>query len=523
VTDTIGWGEVDERPRRLPQVRLGRRRRIALVMVAALIAAGFVGWPSIQSWRADEAARHLQSLWARAQGFENARVMTLSGAQQHLGVMDTAAFAQAVVDIDDEAAADLDSLARRARALRTWTPDVATARAAVARAMSLAAAALRAEASRRHDIAVDFPVTTFPDSDSSVAADKAVDKMTALVARRHLQKATPATETYRSATAILQRLRRPTDDLLHLKLVAAGIDGVTVTDLDTGKVVVRRTVDDPSANDWQPLRVFGGSVVGISEGGTFAVPLNAHRKEGALPGYVQSSAGSPLWLSSPDGTTVSAFDESGRRVRGPFRIPANTVLTNFGAGTTLLVTDQTTGDFNGPESTPRYYLMDPADGRRTPLPITGCPEIPVLEGGLVVVATGSRCDVPSELELFDLSGRLVRAAPIPAPHVGLFDLPTCSPDGAHVAVLTLSPGSSPDGSSTDRVRVLDTRTGSWTTIAKSGDWLPVRWSSDSTTLLLQPADNFLESGGTAGLAYLRVGDPTLHSIRLASDQSNFLI
>jgi len=518
VTDTIGWGDVDSPPRRLP--RLTRRRRIALVAVGALVAAGIVAWPSFTSWRADDAARHVQHLWARAQGFDNARILALAGVQSRLGVLDQPAFAHAVALIEDEEAADLDRLARQAKSLRTWTSDVAAARRLVVIAMVKQAAALRAQAGNA-DLPIYLPITSTIDAPSGAALGLAAAKIDALQAHRHLKAVAPTTEHFHSATRALAMLRRPTDQPLHLRLVAAGLDGVTVTDLDTGRVV-HRVLDTTNPEGFQPMRLFGNSVVGSVDGATLFIPLNVTGRERLIPnGYPASSIGSPLWLSALGSPALQAVDESGRPVGRRVNLPANFQVIGTGTGSVLPASALST-QFNGPDVTAPYYLFRPATKTLTKLATMGCAQIPTLAGRIVVVPASETCGSSDELQLFDLSGRALRVVKLPAGESASGQV-VCSPDGAEIAVATsLSPDAEVPG--TEHVRLLDARTGTWTRVDDADGWIPAAWSSDGTTLLLQLIDNslFLPGQQYGQLAYLRVGDPTLHSVRVAADLGNYL-
>ncbi|MBV9368594.1 MAG: hypothetical protein JO074_02090, partial [Frankiales bacterium] len=222
MTDTIGWGDVDERSRRLPRWRLSRRRQIALVVVAALVAGGIVGWPEFRSWRADEAARHMQRIWARMQGLDDTRIQSLAAVQRTLGILDAPEFAPAVVVVEREEATDLDGLARQARALRTWTSDVGKARAALVAAIVAQAKALRQQAGRPGAIGIDLPLTTAIDQKSSDAIDAAGNAVEAMRTHRHLKYISATTEHFRAtASAAFATLLRPTDQPLHLRLVTS--------------------------------------------------------------------------------------------------------------------------------------------------------------------------------------------------------------------------------------------------------------------------------------------------------------
>ncbi|MDQ1683868.1 MAG: hypothetical protein QOC82_605 [Frankiaceae bacterium] len=523
MTDTIGWGEVDERPSRLPRLRLSRRRRIALTVAAALVAGGIVAWPPFRSWRADGAARVVQHIWERAQGYDDERIDTLMAAERALGPFDRSPFARAVASIDREEAAAFDRLIRQAKAIRTWTSDVGAARDAVVTALRAQQAGLRGQAGRPAAITIDEVLTTSIDDRSLSAADIATAKVEALRKRHHLKVFTPTTERFHSATTILAMLARPTDEALHLRLVTSGVQGVTVTDLDTGKEIARRTIDVGDPETWQPERLFGPAVVGSIENGIAIIPFAHDGKERKIAGhYLQSSTGSPMWVSAIDTRTLRAIDGSGRVLRTTAR-PDGIDLIGGGTGTALLATDLSQGSFFAPSPQQRHYVFDPDNGRRTPLAVTGCPQQPVISGTVVVVATGDLCDYANKVEVFDVSGRLLRTVPVPGNDVTAF-LPICSPDGKYVALPTTPRPANFDESSPTRLRVLDTTTGTWTTVPASNGWTPLGWSSDSRTLLLQLTDNgSLGLGPEFGpLAYLRVGQKTLHSIRLRADQWNFL-
>jgi hypothetical protein len=523
VTDTIGWGAVDDPPRRRPRVRLTRRRRIALVVVAALVAGGVLAWPSFRSWRADLAAREIQVIWERAQGFDTARVLTLSGTQQRLGILDGASFAEAVAAIEREEAGDLDNLVRQAKAVRTWTADVAAARTAVVTAMRAQAAALRTQAGRTGILLIDLPITTSIDDRANATADVAATKIDALRRPHHLKAFTPLTEHLHSAATVLAVLHRPTDQLLHLQLVTAGVDGVTVTDLDTGKVLVRRSIDSTDPSGWQPERVLGHSLVGSVDAGTLIIPLTPNTSERVVANtYVQSSTGSPMWLATNAGPDLEAVDESGRPVATHLRLPAGAALTGMGTGSVLLVSNST-GDFVGQPMDVRFSLIRPGSTHRIALATTGCTELPGFGAGLVAIPTGEHCDYSSRLEVFDLSGRLVRTARLPRGEV-TGAAPVCSPDGKHVALVATTGPPDPDQPQTMHLRLLDITTGSWTTADDGGGWIPLGWSSDGKTLLVQLIDNarFTPGQQFGQLAYLRLGDPHLHSIRVGPDLSNYL-
>ena len=527
MTDTIGWGDVDAPPRRLPRLRLNRRRRVALVAVAALVAGGIAGWPSFKAWRADDAARQVQHLWARAQGLDNARVAALAGVQRGLGILDRPAFARAVALIEGEEAADLDRLVRQAKSVRTWTADVAAARKAVVHAMVAQATALRTQAGQPDAIGVDLPVTTAVDE--STALDTAMAQVDGLRQRHHLKAFAPTTERFHSATEVLTTLRRPTDQPLHLRLVAAGIDGVSITDLDTGRVV-HRPLDTTDPEGWQPVRLLGHSLVGSVDGGTMLIPLNASGPERFTPNnYPASLTGSPMWVSPFGKPTLQAIDESGRPVGHRVDLPPDVQLAGVGTGSLLLVTRSAppapgpndTIPFNGADTATQVYLFRPGNPHLTRLSTNGCPPLAAITDRLVVMPAHDGCNPSTELEMFDLTGRLVHTVKFPA---GEFSTtaPVCSPDGEHVAIVTsASTASDLQGSST--VRLLDLKTGSWTTVDASDGWLPQGWSADGTTLLLQLVENTpVNTTQQFGqLAYLRVGDPTLHSIRVLADAGNY--
>lgn len=523
MTDTIGWGEVDERPRRLPRMRLNRRRRIALIVVAALVAGGIVAWPSFKSWRADAAAREVQRIWARAQGFDNARVLALSGIQPTLNPLDRPAFARLVVALDVEEAADLDRLTRQAKAMRTWSADVATARKAVVAALVAQAAGLRNQARRPGAITIDISLTTWIDGRALAAADVVDPMIDVLRSRHHLKPLGASTERFHSTSALLAALRRPTDDLLHLRLIAAGPDGMTITDLDTGHVVVRRTLDTGDPLSWQPQRLFGRSLVASVDGGTVLVPLSNHGSEHFLRDiFVQSSLGSPMWLASLVSSNLHAVDESGRTATRVIQPPGDLLMTGVGNGSVLVAMTRAPEDFNDPNGDPRFFLFVPGTGRLTEIPTTGCPQLPALGGGVVAIATGNTCEAATQLELFDLSARLLRTAKIPGREF-LRAQPIYAPDGKHIAVST-TPNYDPNVTVPTTIRVLDTATGAWTAIAGSDGWLPIGWSSDGSTLLLQRVDtsDFAPGQQIGPLAYTRLDDPTMHSVRVAADFANYL-
>jgi hypothetical protein len=528
-TETIGWGGVDDRPGRLPRVRLRltRRRRIALVVVAALVAGGIVGWPSFRSWRADAAAAEVQHIWARAQGFDAARVVMLAGVQSTIGPLDRAAFAEAVADLDVEEAADLDRLEHSARGMRTWTSDVTAARKSVATALTAQAAGLRRQARDRAEITIDLPLTTSLDDQAVTAGNTATDRVDGLRNRHHLKPFAATTERLHAATTILATLRRPTDQPLHLQLVTTGSDGMTVTDLDTGRAVARRTIDITNAQDWAPRRLFGQAVVGSVDQGTLIVPFDPRKKERlAADRYVESSTGSPMWTSLVgDPHALSPVDESGQPPDdNVVELPSDLASTGIGNGSALVVTNQASGDFTPVNPPPSYALYWPASGRRTKLATSGCPmQEAALGGSVIVVPTGKSCDFATELQLFSLSGRLIRTTAIPGGDT-VSATPACSPDGKHVAVLTAPPSAAADEQVRGNTRLLDVRTGTWTTIGGSGNWMPLEWSGDGTTLLLQLADDSNLSGRQfSPLAYLRLGDTALHSMRVAADLANYLV
>ncbi len=522
-TDTIGWGDVDSPPRRLPRLRLNRRRRIALAAVAVLVAAGVLAWPSFRSWRADDAARQVQHLWERAQGLDNARVVALSGVQQKAGMLDRLPFARAVSAIDVEEATVLDRLARQAKGIRAWTSDVAAARGAVVRAMTAQAEALRSQATKTGAITVDLPVITGIDDQAVATADVASTRVDALAKKHHLETFAPTTERFHSASTVLAQLNRPTDEPLHLQLVSTGIDGVTVTDLDTGRVAVRRSLDTTDPEGWQPERLFGHSLVGSVDGGTLIIPLSPRGRERLISDTgIASSVGSPMWLLRIDSPALEAVDESGRSVGRAVPSPAGLNPTSMGTGSLLLLTNPDGGFFHS-TFVPEFYLVRPGSGHSIKLPARGCAETAAFEGGLVVVSTGASCDYSNETELFDTSGRLVRTVKLPAGNV-TNTFPITAPDGRHVAFVTAPTPTEPDIVLPTQVRILDTATGSWTTVDGSDGWQPLNWSSDGTTLLLQVADGngFNPTQQFGALAYLRVGSSTLHSIRVAADLTNSL-
>lgn len=523
MTDTIGWGSVDSPPRRLPRLRLNRRRRIALAAVVVLVAAGVVAWPPFRSWRADGAARQVQHLWERAQGLDNARVVALSAVQQKAGVLDSLPFARAVSAIDVEEATALDRLVRQAKAIRTWTSDVAAARGAVVRAMAAQGRALRSQATKTGAITVDLPVITGIDDQAVNAADVASTKVDALLKRHHLKTFEPTTERFHSAAAILAQLNRPTDELLHLRLISTGTDGVTVTDLDTGRVTVRRSLDTTDPDGWQAERLFGHSLVGSVDGGTLIIPLNPRGRERLVADTgIASSVGSPMWLYSTDSPTLEAVDETGRRVGREVASPAGLNPTSMGTGSLLLATNPA-GAFADSTFFPVFYLVRPGSGQPVKLVGHGCAQTAAFEGSLVVVPAGVSCNYATEIELFDDSARLLRTVKVPAGDM-TNSIPITAPDGRHVAFLTAPTPTEPDVALPAQVRILDTATGSWTTVDSSTGWQPLNWSSDGTTLLLQTVDStgFNATQQYGALAYVRVGDPTLHSIRVVADLTNYL-
>jgi len=520
MTDTIEWGD-DERPRR---VWLTRRRRIALAVVGALIAGAVVAWPPFRSWRADIAAAQVQHIWERVQGYDNARVVTLAGAQQRISVLDQAPFARAVTTIETEEAADLDRLARQAKSMRTWEPDVDAARDAVVAATTAQANGLRSQASHPETITVDFAITTAVNPDASSAGVTAFAKLNALRKRHHLTTFVPTSENFHTATDLLAALRRPTDEPLHLHLVTAGVGGITVTDLDTGRVTVRRPLDSPDSASWLSERLFGHSIVGTAADDTLIIPLSPSEPEHLVhSAFVRSSSGSPMWVSSFLNANIRAVDESGRQVGAPVTLPDGLSLTGLGTGTVLLVTTPAEGEVNGPGQPSPLYLLRPGSAHKVKLALTGCPQLPALDGGLIVVPTGNICDYATRLQLFDLSGRLVRTVAVPAGEV-VTAPGVCAPDGKHVAVATA------DVSSNDlfvptTVRMLDTETGAWLPIEVPSGWIPLSWTPDGKTLLLQETDNSRFSAGQqfGQLAYFRVGDTGVHPIRVAPGESNFLV
>lgn len=520
MTDTIEWGD-DERPRR---VWLTRRRRIALVVLGALVAGAVVAWPPLRSWRADLAAAEVQHIWERVQGYDNTRVVTLAGAQQRISVLDQAPFARAVTTIETEEAADLDRLARHAKDMRTWTSDVATARDAVVAATTAQARALRTQASRPDAITADFAITTAVSADASSAGVTAFAKLNALQKRHHLKTFAPTAERFHTATDLLAALRRPTDQLLHLHLVTAGVDGITVTDLDTGRVTVRRPLDSRDAVSWLSERLFGRSIVGTVADDTLIIPLSPSEPEHLVhSAFVKSSSGSPMWVSSFRNPNIRAVDELGRQVGAPVTLPEGLSLTGLGTGTVLLVTTPAEAEVNGPGEPSPLYLLRPGSSQKVELALTGCPQLPALDGGLVAVPTGNICDYATRLQLFDLSGRPVRTAAVPAGEV-VTGSGVCAPDGKHVAVATA------DASSNDifvptTVRMLDTKTGAWLPVDVPPGWLPLSWTPDGQTLLLQAVDNsrFVPNEQFSQLAYFHIGDTKVHSIRVTPGESNFLI
>jgi len=523
MTDTIEWGDTDERPRR-SWLRLNRRRRVALTVAGALVAGGIVAWPPFTSWRADAAARQVQHVWERAQGYDNARLVTLAGVQRTLGALDRPLFARAVTEIEAEEATALDGLVRQARAIRTWRSDVAAARKAVVAALLAQARGLRAQAKQPAAITVDLQMTTGVDAPASAAAYVATTRVEALRKRHHLTAFVPSTERFRSAAETLAALRRPTDQPLHLRLLTSGTAGLTVTDLYTGEVV-RRPLDATDTLSWQVERMFGQSVVGSVDSGTLVVPLDPSRPEHRIAdSFVRSSDGSPMWLTSLSNATLFRVDESGAAVGHPVTLPDGMALTGVGTGSLLLATTPPPGEFNGPIRPAPYYLVRPGTAGRTDLAVTGCVQQPALGGGLVVLPTGNICDYATRLQVFDLTGRLVRTAPIPDGALTVTP-PVCAPDGRHVALITYDAPPDGTGQTSASVRVLDTTTGTWTTVDAPGDWAPLDWSSDGTTLLLQSTDitRFAPNDQFGELAYLRAGETTLHSIRVAADQAAFLV
>jgi len=518
VTDTIGWGDVD-RPPRLPRVlparlRLNRRRRIALVVVAALVAGGIVAWPSFRSWRANDAARQVQRIWTQMQGLDDSRVVLLDSTQRALGPLDRAAFVRAVVVTEDEEAADLDRLARQARAMRTWTADVAAARNAVVAALVTQAKALRAQAATPADLTIDMNVLTSLDDAASGASDAAANLMERLQSRYHLKDLATPNVKFPASASIVAALRRPTDEPLHLRLVSTDAESTVVTDLDTGRVLVRRTMNSNDSAAWEPDRVVGGSLLGGIDADTVFVPLDVTSPQRLIANTsVQSSVGSPIWLASYLDNELQAYDASGRRVGRGVPLPAGVNSTSLGTPTALLVTSLPPP--NSPIVVPsRFYLFHPATGVETRLATTGCPQLVDLQANLVVLPTGPQCDYADELELYDLSGRFLRTVPLPGGEV-LASSPITSPDGMHVAVVTAPRPVPGQDMAAGALRLLDTRTGSWTTVPRAGGWFPLHWSSDGRVLLVQSNDNDFNPAPQSGhLGYLRMGEMALHSIRV---------
>jgi hypothetical protein len=524
VTDTIGWGDVDAPPRQLPRLlRLSRRRRVALVVVAALIAGGVVGWPPFRSWRADEAARQVQRLWARMEGLDNRRIQTLAAAQRTAGSLDRVPFARAVVAIDTEEAADLDRLVQQARSMRTWTNDVTVARKAVIAAMVTQAKALRDQAAGLVAISVDLPLTTSVDATSSAAADEASVAIDRLQSHRHLLPVGPIDAHFSAAAGVLAALLRPTDQPLHLRLVTSGSAATLVTDLDTGKVLLDRALDTNDSNAWQPDRVVGDMLLGTVEADVLFVPLTpggqAHRVANVS---VQSSVGSPVWVQPFLDRRLQAVDVDGRRVGRPVTLPPGLTLIGMGTPNVLLAASAPPDAVTESDHPTTYYLFDPRTGRVTRLATIVCPQLPSF-GGVVVLPGGPKCDYATALDIFDLAGRHTRTVTFPRGDV-LESPPVCSDDGAHVALLTSPRPAAENVEPPTVLRVLDTRTGVWTTVHAPPGWVPLEWSSDNRTLLMQRTNNNLFDGTQqfGELGYLQVGDTTLHSIRVAADMGDFL-
>jgi hypothetical protein len=522
VTDTIGWGEVDERPRRLPMVRLNRRRRVALLVVAALVAGGVVGWPPFRSWRADEAARQVQRLWARMQGLDNQRIQTLAAVQRTAGSLDRVPFARAVAAVDTEEAADLDRLVRQARSMRTWTNDVTVARKAVVAAMVTQAKALRAQAGGLVAISIDLPLTTSVDETASAADDEASVAIDRLQSHRHLLPVGPVTAHFAAAAGVIAALLRPTDELLHLRLVTSGSNATVVTDLDTGKVVLDRALDTNDSVAWQPGRVVGNTLVGAVDADVLFVPLTPGGAAHLVANVsVQSSLGSPIWVQPFLDRTLRAVDLDGRRVGRAVTLPPGLTLTAMGTPTVLLAASAPADAVTQTDNPTTYYLFHPRTGRVTKLATATCPQLPSF-GGVVVLPGGPKCDYATALDIYDLSGRRTRTVTFPRNDV-MASPPVCSDDGAHVALLTSPRPASESVDPPAVLRVLDTRTGVWTAVHAPRDWVPLEWSSDNRTLLVQQTSNLLDGSQQFGeLGYLRVGDTTLHSIRVAPDAGDFL-
>jgi hypothetical protein len=530
VTDTIGWGDVDDKPRRLdrlpwaarvPRVPLRRRQRIALLVVAALVVGLVAAWPPFRSWRADEAARHVQRIWARAEGLDIARVAVLASAQIRIATVDKPTFDQAVGSVDDEEVVALAALRRQTLEMRTWAGDVAAASRAVSAALAADIRGLKAESARRNTLATDQSLSTVLDEVEGAAVDAAEQAVDRLAVRRHLKPLAATHEHLGAAKGALQQLSRPTDEQLHMRLVSAGPDGIAVVDLDTGRVVLRRQPSGASGSGWFPNRLIGNAIVGSADAETLIEPLTSSGREHALLGsQLLSSTGTPMWLLDSAGHG-EAFDETGRRVAGPVTLPL-VAITGFGTGSVLLVSEASAQatplpfDQSSTQPVEHYSLLRPTTGQRTPLRVTGCPQLPALGLQLVAVPTGPTCEAPTQLQLFDPNGRHVRTVSVP--RGVLQSVPVVSPDGKYV-VLAVGSTNDPQAASVD---LLDVVAGTWQTIGSSAGWEPQQWSADSTTLLLHLVDG--QAGrGFGQLAYFRLGGSRLHSIRVLSDDTNFLI
>ena len=491
MTETIGWGDVDGDV--AIEVTSPRRRRLrALLLWSAVLAvvAGIALAPSARARLATGTAGWLVRAWSNAQAYDETRTQLEDHGLQRAAPGDGHLYMQLVALLDREEAARLRTTARDVRNRHTWSADVHAAAVAVHRALLAEARDLDVDATRTTvtfstDLFLNTP-TSYATQSLILAAQRAIDQ----VSRRHhirAPKSDAAHTRLTSATTVLSRLDKVTDQPLGLRLAISQNGSLDVWDLATG--TARRDVAaGPDNLDFiQPLLPLGSGVMFTADDGPRLVSPDGSSRRLRLPTLAQ-------YLSAGDGTLWIAtgrwrhYDRSGRPMGPSYDVPAG-----FSGGAMAATGDSLVILKDSPETDAQAAVWTPSTGRLRPVG-RGC--YGAVTGAPAAIAFVS-CDQRT-LGVMDVRTGHLRTVHAPAGTVVDEVAMALSRDGSELAFRA----SRLDGNDSDASLVLfDVRTGKVAVIAQGA--IPLSWSGDGTTLLI--SNDVGESLYSLPLGYWRVG------------------
>lgn len=498
VTDVIGWDDTD-----VPSRRRWRLPRWSWAVVGVLVA-GAALVPIGARQLATAAARDVAKTWVAAKADDEARLTSLALVVTKLGSHDTPWLAQALHKLDLETVNALEHHRRHLRSMRTWAADTKHAAAAAATALNAQIAGLRAEAAHAADVAANATITdptvaTGTATNLNTAAGRLID---AMLKSHHVR--TPKIRSFRlhAADDVIAVLNRPTDTLIHLRLLVSSPGGLDLYDLDTSRHV-GHVIDQPN-DQFNSVEIAGPNIVTSYDEATEVVAPSGHVLR-RLDGAITYAASNGLWTVrlTPTSGTVQHLDDNGAALHAPIPFPHGWYPAGMEADGTMLLGGQSS----------ELGLWSP--GRSHVRPVAAECATNLAAAGPVAAFVAGRACAPETLVVLTSSQRYDVQAPADLTYLGI---PVIDSTGQHIAI-TLA-NSQGDGSLSPRLGIVDVATGELTLLPVSIEATPESWSPDGRWLLVRNADP-LEPGRLA--LWQLGGDGRLRSVRLAISGDAILV